>query len=216
MSVYEREAGLTLVEVLVALSLFLVAVLMFGSSLSAIQRMQVTSSAYSRANDQVQLAFQEIDREIRSGYVANVLGPAPFPAPPSGSDWAVKLFTQARGVAQCVMWALGPVGSPIKTLYRTSWDANGGSPPTSLSSSGWRLVATDLWNFVAPNSVTPFVVLTGGSGVLPLLQVDFLINAQSRAEAAVRVTSTFTSRNVPRQGEQVVGAATGTTAGNVC
>lgn len=211
------DAGLTLVELLVAMSLFLVAMVMFGTSLYVTQRMQASNGQYSRANDQAHLALQAIDRQIRSGYVIAV------PVPPANTDAAVKIYTEAGGTPRCVMWVVAAPGQAdatvtpgTKWLYTTSWDPTGATLPGSLptfAANGkyWATAATDLWNWlVVPGPIAPFTITTPlSTSVLPTLNVAFLLNASQRAEATVEVGSAFTSRNVPRQAELVVGSGSG-------
>lgn len=203
------EDGLTLVEVLVSLSLFLLALLMFGGSLTVAQRLQVTNAEYSKANDQLQLALQTIDRQIRSGYVVTVMG-----SPPTGADAAVKIFTQADGAPKCVIWAVGPSASAVKSLYTTSWNVPGGTAPTTLSGGSWIPMATNLWNYVPPNNEAPFTSVAAYGQVLPKLDVRFLINAGQRGAATATIATTFTSRNVPRSLEAIPGTVL--TAGSAC
>jgi prepilin-type N-terminal cleavage/methylation domain-containing protein len=213
------DAGLTLVELLVAMSLFLVAITMFGGSLYVMQRMQITDDQYSQANDQVHLALQTIDRQIRSGYVISV------PVAPAGADAAVKIYTEAGGKPRCVMWVVAnpavqdPRLAPgTKSLYTTAWDPTGTDTtvPSSLqtfnaTSKYWIPMASDLWNWlVVPGPVQPFTVTSGNTSILPTLNVAFRLNASTRSTATIEVASTFTSRNVPRQLEQVVAVGTPT------
>jgi prepilin-type N-terminal cleavage/methylation domain-containing protein len=223
-SVRRDDAGLTLVELLVAMSLFLVAITMFGGSLYVMQRMQITDDQYSQANDQVHLALQTIDRQIRSGYVISV------PVAPAGADAAVKIYTEAGGKPRCVMWVVAnpAVQDPrltvgTKSLYTTAWDPTGTDttvPSTlqtfSAKSKYWILAASNLWNWlVVPGPVQPFTVTSGNTSILPTLNVAFRLNASTRSAATIEVASTYTSRNVPRQLEQI--ATTGTpTKASVC
>lgn len=213
--VRDGEAGLTLIELLVAMSLFLVAIVMFGGSLTVMLGMQKTDDAYSRANDQAQLALQAIDRQIRSGYVV-AAGPGIAPV---GADSAVKIYTEAGGEPRCVMWAVakpaavdGTADPNIRSLFKTEWDptGNGVKLPKTLQSFNakskyWTTMATDLWNWVVvPGPVQPFTVVTpSNTNILPTLSVVFRLNASRRTAATIDVTSTYTSRNVPRQLESI-------------
>jgi hypothetical protein len=72
-------------------------------------------------------------------------------------------------------------------------------------------MASDLWNWlVVPGPVQPFTVTSGNTSILPTLNVAFRLNASTRSTATIEVASTFTSRNVPRQLEQVVAVGTPT------
>ena len=198
------DAGLTLVELLVAMSLFLVAITMFGGSLYVMQRMQITDDQYSQANDQVHLALQTIDRQIRSGYVISV------PVAPAGADAAVKIYTEAGGKPRCVMWVVAnpavqdPRLAPgTKSLYTTAWDPTGTDTtvPSSLqtfnaTSKYWIPMASDLWNWlVVPGPVQPFTVTSGNTSILPTLNVAFRLNASTRSTATIEVDRKSTRLN---------------------
>lgn len=216
----DRQAGLTLVELLVSMSLFLVAIAMFTGSLYVVQRMQITDDQYSRANDQVHLALQTIDRQIRSGYVIKV------PVAPVGTDAAVKIYTEAGGKPRCVMWVVAnpavvdpQTATGTKALYTTAWDPTGTDttlpssfPTFGATSKYWSQMASDLWNWiVVPGPVAPFTVTTpANTNILPTLNVAFRLNASTRDRATVEVVSSFTSRNVPRTLEQLTTAGTPT------
>lgn len=195
-----NDQGLTLVEVLVSLALFLLALTMFGATLVVAQRLQGTSREYSSANDQAQLAFTNIDRQVRSGYVAAVL---------AGTSWfdsAVKIYTEAGGSPKCAMWVVvSPSAGAPAALLTTTWDPVTATAPTSLAGATWYTAATGLWNYVPPNNVTVFTSPLTPTGLLPVLSVDLRLNASSRADATIELTSVFTSRNVPRKLEEVVG-----------
>lgn len=196
------DAGLTLVELLISASLLVVALTMFGGSLVTSQKLQVTDSQYSRANDQAQLAFQAIDRQIRSGYVVGA-------TTVSGADAAVRIYSDAGGTPKCIAWVVAdgdPAGKTgIATLYTTSWDAVAGTMP-SFPSTGWTAMATDLWNWLIVPQVEPFDVPTPPTNVLKTLNVFLRLNATQRADATVELTSSFTSRNVERANEKIDGS----------
>lgn len=198
------DEGFTLVELMFASALMLIALAMFGASLFVATKMQLREGEYSRANDAVHLALQELDRQIRSGYVVTDT------ALVTGTDDAVKIYTEAGGTPRCVIWAL--TGNPgTQSLYTTSWSPGvvGGSP-SSFSASTWRLVATDIVN--SKNTAllplaSAFLSVNQGANVDPLpgLQVRLFVNSSSRSEQAIEVQSLFTSRNAERSPEAVTG-----------
>lgn len=201
------DRGLTLVEVLISASLLLLTLVMFGGSLVTAQKAQGTSSAYSRANDQAQLALQTLDRQIRSGFVVGTVAV-------SNADAAVKIYSEAGGSARCFAWVVadsdvsGKTG--LATLYLAEWDPKPATPNGPLvpmpsfavGSAAWRPMATDLWNWLAPTQVEPFQVPPPASTVLKSLDVAFVLNASNRPEAAIELKSSFTSRNVERENEK--------------
>lgn len=208
------ESGLTLVELLVALSLFLVALLLFGGALISTQKMQATSGEYSRSNDQVHLALQAIDRQIRSGYVAGISAGS---VPDREWDSALTIFTEAGGVPRCVRWAVADSdatqASGVARLYSSEWFPASLVPaqrtPPSFSalspSPSWILVADNLWNWLAPTKVAPFSPDPSAAEPLSTVDVKFVLNSSTRDAAVVEVGSAYTSRNVARSVEDVLG-----------
>lgn len=207
------DAGLTLVELMIASALFLVALLMFGASLYVTQRMQIREDQYSQSNDAVHLAMQTIDRQIRSGYVVTDTAVV-------GTDDSVKIFTEAGGTPTCVIWALAGSATGSQSLYTTSWSPVSGTAPSFSVPSKWRLVATGIVNSqntaLLPMDSAFLKVSGANSDILPSLSVRLYLNASSRTLQTIEISSTFTSRNVPRTNEQVVGLATGTLKGGAC
>lgn len=206
------DSGLTMVEVLVSSALLLVCLTMFGGSLVTSQRAQATNQAYSRANDQAQLAFQAIDRQVRSGFVVGTTSVV-------NADAAVKIYSEASGTPRCIAWVVADANisgaTGIAGLYTASWNptVNGAAMP-GYPGASWRLMATDLWNWLVPTQVQPFSVSNPGAGMLKTLVVDFRLNATDRVDATVDLTSTFTSRNLERESEKI--ATTGVAKSAAC
>lgn len=225
-----REEGMSLIELMVGMSLLLVALLMFGSALYITQRSAQQSSNYSIANDAVHLAMQDIDRQLRSGYVVNT---AQIGAAAAGR--AVRIYTEATGSPRCVAWALAaaPGSSTSLALYTASWAGNQTLAQSGITSSfaraPWRMVTDGLTlekrnadGTLFSSLSSPFSVDTkaGNLRVLPSLDVTLWLLASPREGSGdlrvIEVASSFTSRDVPRTGETVIGAAAGTTKGTAC
>lgn len=193
-----RDQGLTVVELLVSASLFLVAFGMFSGSLYASQRLQRQSSEFSRANDQIQVALQSIDRQIRSGFVVGTASLA-------GADAAVIIYSQATGAPRCFAWAFADEDAGGKSgeasLFTASWAASASRPAFSLAgANGWVKMASGLWNWKVSPQVEPFTAQVQAVGLLKTLDVSFLVNTtlEGRARATAAVKSTYTSRNLER------------------
>lgn len=191
------DRGLTVVELLIAASLLLVALSMFSGSLFTSQRAQATNAAYSRANDQVQIALQSIDRQIRSGYVVGI-------GTLTNADAVVTIYSEASGTPRCFAWAVADADatgkSQVASLFTATWDAFTGTQPafTIGGGGGWVRMATDLWNWRVSPQIAPFTVQSASAGVLKTLDVAFRLNATDRSAATVEVASSFTSRNLER------------------
>jgi prepilin-type N-terminal cleavage/methylation domain-containing protein len=105
------QAGMTLVELVVAMSMMSVVLLIFTSVLASVQRTVVVNQRYSEANDEARLALQQLDRELRSGNVIN--DPADPPSATYEENQHLLIYTQSnlptRGQAQCEIWKVTPV-----------------------------------------------------------------------------------------------------------
>jgi prepilin-type N-terminal cleavage/methylation domain-containing protein len=139
------EEGFTLVEISVVVALLGVVVTMLLSFLFRAQSDLQTQISRSSSNDQVRLAAQSIDREIRSGDVfydpaAEVYSPGDV-----ASGMALRVYSEAnaptRPGKRCVQWRITSAGE----LQRRSWTTDWQSDPTNKV-SGWRIIATGIRN----------------------------------------------------------------------
>lgn len=196
------EGGFTLIEVLTASALFLIALAMFGSVLFTVQRAADRQFELSQANDGARLAIQEIDRQLRSGYVA---------AQPliTGTSASAVIYTEARmrtttDVPKCVAWVVAPYGSS-EALYTRVWDASNLPPPLTWSAggTGWRRVVEGIVNSQMPGTPSAFqltaVATGGGNLVSQFLAIQLWLNPSSvRVSQITEVRSTITARNFLR------------------
>lgn len=164
---HRDDRGFTLVEMLVVMSLLLVALGLFSGALWNVQRASARQDQIGRASDAAYQALSEIDRQLRSGYIASETR---F----SGADATlvdmVRIYTEAYAppssaaspntVARCVAWAIVAQTNGTQGLYTVWWTPKPGvAAPTyvpatrsfSISAitgitnvSGSRLVASDL------------------------------------------------------------------------
>lgn len=203
------DLGITLVEVMVATSLFFIALSMFGAVLIVSHRTQIRDSEYSSVNDAVSLAVAELDKQIRSGYVI------PDTTPLGTTADSVKIFTAAKGSDRCVAWAIYPtIGTPVlpQSLYVKSWNPKAVAPP-SFSAASWRKVLSGIVGATSSS----FTVVPAGLA-LPQLKLSLTLNVarDGRADQAIDFESTFTARNNERAAEPFNNAIVGTTTGSVC
>jgi prepilin-type N-terminal cleavage/methylation domain-containing protein len=156
---HESDAGFTLVETLVAMIVFSIAIAMVYRALIGVQTFARDVQGSANANDQVRLAVAQIDRQVRSGNV--LYSPANEPASlasctASGTDAGscMRVYTQANGMQRCVQWqVLADSAHPGTSLLRSrSW-----SPTwqTDHNYTGWAVQARGL---VPTPSVPPFTL----------------------------------------------------------
>lgn len=210
-------------ELLIATSLLGLALAMFGATLFVMQKSQIRFDEYSRANDAVHGAIQDLDRELRSGYVVSAALPSwggISNGVPTGNT--LLIYTEAGGTGRCVRWVLYPA-SGQQTLYRTSWDPlapgpDDNQPPWSTAGNPkYRRVATDIVN---GSSRVAFALSAATATAINRLIVTFWVNVPGTSGAVrtpqeIEVRSELTPRNSARSSQAPVNTASGTRA-TVC
>lgn len=132
MSRLRRDEGMTLVELVVAMSMLGVVLLIFTSVLASVQRTMVVNQRYSEANDEARLALQQLDRELRSGNVITDPADAISGFTGAPANQRLLIYTQAnlptRGQALCELWKVTTDHDlqvrrwvPGSTSWTTSW-----------------------------------------------------------------------------------------------
>lgn len=145
------ERGTTLVETVVTMMILAIAAAIFLNSLASVQTAVGREDNRSTNNDQVRLALEELDREVRSGDL--LYDPAAENSTRCGGYtcapyYALRVYTQVNGATrtpshQCVQWII-----QNDQLMRRAWQSG-----ASASFTGWRVVATGIVN----RSVSPAV-----------------------------------------------------------
>lgn len=214
------DEGLTLVEMMVALSLLLVALVMFGNVLFAVQKASSRGDQLSRASDAAYMALTEMDRQLRSGYIASTTAVG-------GTLATVRILTEAYTpagsqypVPRCVVWSVVDMGSGRQGLYTAWWNATPNSATTPTFSSGkfsapvtaYRLITDEIVD-ASPRDTFRVLALTGPPTSLgQRLLVTFRIReATDRSLISAGpvpsgspspwvnvIWTTITPRNVPR------------------
>ena len=188
--------GMTLVELVVAMSMLSVVLLIFTSVLASVQRSVVVNQRYSEANDEARLALQQLDRELRSGNVINDPADAITGFTDAPANQRLLIYTQAnlptRGEAQCELWK---VTADAKLQVRR-W-----TPGSSSWATSWRTVAEYIIN--RSTGVNAFTMntdpLKGERTVDVRLQVnpDPVANPDRTIELQASLTGRNTSYNYP-------------------
>lgn len=158
------DAGLTLVEVLVALTLTVVAMAMFGTALVASIRSSEVSQDIGAVADQARLALARLDRQVRFGYWVK---DASLPV----STEAVRILTSnpTTGKLECWFWALDPSQGRLMS-YHDVYTGSAVNPPNSFNGKGpngegWRMEAGPEGALTDPQAVRLSGTLDAGSNV---------------------------------------------------
>lgn len=178
------EAGFTLIELMVTLAIFTVALGFVFTFLTAAQRIFGIQQERSNANSQARLALEQIDREVRSGSV--VRDPADEDLP----HYQLRVLTQVNNNNRCVQWRVLD-----GRLERRSWDPSYGATPNAGSVSGWRIVAENLTN--AQEGVLPFDAGLITTGTVRTVRVVIVVdeNPSNTDSSPVRVEQSLSARN---------------------
>lgn len=149
----EREAGVSLMELVVSMAIFIVVLSVFLGGLISMSQATVRAQGVTNAGDAVRGAFQSMDKQIR--YAASINYPG---TGASGSQY-VEFVTGSQPDGQsplCTQWRYDPTARTL--AYRTWRDIPSGTV------SDWRTVATDVRNAMGgatPNP--PFRLIPAGS-----------------------------------------------------
>ena len=172
------ERGTTLVEVLISMTIFTLALAMVYSVLITVQRQTKDQTSRADTVGNARLALAQIDRQVRSGNV--LYNPASEALPLS-----MRVYTQANGDQRCVQWQV--YSGKLRTRsWSPTWQTDG-------EVSGWAVVAHDVVNTAA----TPPFALQGGSTAYGSRLVDVTLRVKSPTARgnAVNVTSSLSGRN---------------------
>jgi prepilin-type N-terminal cleavage/methylation domain-containing protein len=190
------EQGVTLVELIVAMAIISIVMSVFGTVFASVQRTAMKEDSLGQSNDQVRLAIEEIDREMRSG---NVLYDPSLENGASCSGcqayYTLRIYTQTNANTRaggdaagytCVMWQ---IDSTQRLLSRT-WP-----PDQPDQATAWRIVATGVVNRVS--GVHAFALDPDPLKGSRTLNVTFQANNDiiQYPNGTVSVQAAFTGRN---------------------
>lgn len=198
----QSDRGYTLVELLVAMSIFLGVMTIVFQVLLTVSRQSQDNLARDDSARQAQLALMQIDRQVRSGNV--ISDPASETFANSGVDpyYSLRVYTQTDGVYQCVQWrVIFPTGSSFGSLEYRSW-------PKDWQAAGgvqdWRVVARNLVRATSltlsdPATWPPFFrdSSVGAGSIAQTIRVTLRLKdpGASASSKPVAVTSVLTGRN---------------------
>lgn len=142
-----HDGGYTLIEIAVVVGLLGIVVAMVISFLTRAQADLQIQISRSTSNDQVRLAAQSIDREIRSGDVFYDPADEVYPAGDVVSGMSLRVLSEAnaptRPGKRCVQWRITSDGE----LQRRSWTVDPvWQTDPAANVSGWRTITDGVRN----------------------------------------------------------------------
>jgi prepilin-type N-terminal cleavage/methylation domain-containing protein len=176
----DDQHGLTLVELVVAMAILSIVMLVFLTTLTTIQRVVVDEQTRSETANQVRLAAQSIDRQVRSGNL--LYNPSAEAAPLT--YFQLRIFTQSNGDPRCALWQI----NDSQQLVHRTWP-----PLTPEDATPWHVVAEGVVN----RAVSPTVNAFSLSSTARTITVTFLVNDDLANEptATQRIQASLTGRN---------------------
>jgi prepilin-type N-terminal cleavage/methylation domain-containing protein len=180
------ERGMTLVELVVAMAILSIAMVVFLSTLTSIQKASVNEDTRSRTVDQVRLAMQSIDGQVRSGNLLYNPNTA-YGTPPLPANYTLLIYTQADLPTvgdRCVLWSI----NSSNQLVARDWP-----PLQPEEATGWRVVAENVVNRVGGTPTSAFSLDASGRTIT----VTFLVNTDltGSPNATQRLKASITGRN---------------------
>lgn len=149
----DREAGVSLMELVVAMGIFTIVIAVFMGGLLTMTRGAVRAQDVTDSGDALRKTFQTMDKQIRYASSIN------FPGVGASGSHYVEFLTTAvpdGGDPLCTQWRFDPTARTLE--FRTWRDV-----PASTR-SGWHNIASDVRNELSgAGAVPPFVLLPAGS-----------------------------------------------------
>ena len=184
-----EERGLSLAELMVTAGMLVTIGAIFLPIMAAVQTGVERQGDRSSTNDNLQLAVEQLDREIRSGSL--IYDPLLEPGlPPGHESFVLRVYTQTNAPTrvppnQCIRWRI-----KSEVLQRQSYHVVGGVP---VIISDWRTYAEGLINKSTSPQVPPFVLDASGR----VLHVELVGEApgSDSASTPVRITTSIAIRN---------------------
>lgn len=172
------DRGMTLVELLIAMSIFSVLMALLMSLMISMMYQAKDNFARARAVEQARIGLSQIDKQVRSGNV--ILDPALDGMAQAGvpANYSLRIYTQEGGSDMCVQWrVIFPLPtSKFGQLEYREWE------------SGSVATVTD-WYRVASNVVKPSGTLSAAdSSTWPPFWID---TSQPTGTAAKNVRLTL-------------------------
>lgn len=178
-----REGGYSLIELLVVLSLLSLALVMFGTSLTAVQNSARTQERIGTVTDDLGIALSEFERHGRSAYWVRDVAV-------DGAFDAVRMYTaDGSGGDLCITW---------KVADDALWMQRGSGAPWQLLAEGVANADEAVDAFDAGDPVLVFDPSNVGVRVERDATLVVVLLARPTSGDVVRLGTMVTARNVLR------------------
>ncbi len=174
------DRGTTLIEVIVAMSIFSVIITIFGVAVTQWTQSIVRGDAIADQTSAARTAFDFLDRQVPAASAVN------YPVL-SGSSWYLEFRTDATSPSTCTQWRLD---TDTQLLQWRTWPTDTGVLGTPTA---WRTAATGVVNSVDP-SQKPFS-MDKVDAQYAQQRLDMRLRLQQSTGPVTQSNATFTARN---------------------
>lgn len=183
-----RDAGMTLVELLVAMGIFTLVIAIFMGGVVMMTRGTVRADVTAASGDSVRNVFQRLDRQVR--YAESVNYPGTGVSGARYVEFRTGAAVSSTGVAMCTQWRWDPASGHLQS--RTWRDVASAPVPA------WTTVISDVLPDGSKTAAEyPFQVLAANAGAnqpRQRLTLRLLVGSEN-ADARVSSETTFVARN---------------------
>jgi len=187
---------MTLVELTVSMSMLTIVSVIFLTALASVQRGVERQTDRTTTNDQIRLALQQLDHEIRSGNLLyDPQNETPDPSNDVVPNQSLRIYTQANADIrnpgnQCVQWRITSNGE----LQSRRWATNWRDDPATLVTN-FRVVADDVVNRDPTVNVKAFSLDPDPAKGGRTMVVSLVVNSNSKSGQNVKIQQSITGRN---------------------
>ncbi len=184
------ERGMTIIELSIAAMLSMVVFAIFAAALISVQGAVNQQTHRSINNDQVRLAAEQLDREVRSGSL--LYNPDDETVP----GQSLRVYSPTATADRCIQWRIED-----RQLLRRTWEASFGAQPDLSTVSPWRTVAEHVVNRDLSPEVSAFsLVGSSTAAVGRTVQILLLVNSRfdSSPDQTVTIRQSIYGRNTSR------------------
>jgi prepilin-type N-terminal cleavage/methylation domain-containing protein len=184
----DRDAGLTLVELLVTMALMAIVVALLPSLISTVFSSTSATRAIDANSAAARTALQGIELEV--GSASELCLPTSLTAtgPDVASGSAVRVLTDAFGTEHYEQWWLAGNGVLESQTWPATWVSGDAPGPVVAVASGISV----------PAGSSAFTVEPGSSGSPSALVIDFVVSSSSgQAHDSATVNGTVAALDTP-------------------
>jgi type II secretory pathway pseudopilin PulG len=177
-----RQGGITMVELIIGIAVFLIFLTVMISTVSAMTKAINRADTVALTSSQVLNAFQSLDRGVR--YADAISTPGSGTSGNVYVEYHTSALSSPTSVATCTQWRYSP---STNTLSSRHW--NDVATPVY---SGWTIWVT---NVVNKGAGYPFVLIPANSIYPTQQQLTFTLSTGTAASDVSTETTTYTAKN---------------------